>query len=274
MPDPARLPLYASPPRRPGATAADHDPDEASITPFLLPCADAPRPCLIVCPGGGYYMRSQRESTTITGWINSLGLHAVLLDYRVAPWRHPAPLDDARRAVRLVRQHADAWRIDPERVGMIGFSAGGHLTASLACHPAAGDARAADPCDQEDARIDCAILCYPLISMLHDPHPGSRACLLGPQPDPVTARWLSCERHVSAATPPCFLWHTATDDVVRVSHSLRFAAACAQARVPCALHVLPRGEHGLNLATSDPYLHSWTRCCEDWLHDRGWIGQR
>lgn len=244
---------------------------EGTIELRLVHVDERPRPAMLVCPGGGYGFRSPRERDNVAGWLNGLGLHAVIVEYRCDRWHHPAPLQDAARALRLVRQRAGDWGIDPERVGILGFSAGGHLAASLACHHDLGSPEAADPIEQQSCRPDLAVLCYPVISMLEAAHAGSCDRLLGPAADTELAAYLSLERQVQADTPPCFLWHTADDAVVPVVHSLRFAEACARAEVPCALHVYPNGAHGLNLATADPVVGEWTSSCARWLQQADWL---
>jgi acetyl esterase/lipase len=179
-----------------------------------------------------------------------------VLRYRVAPHRHPAPLDDARRTLAWIRDGSHGLQVQPHRVGVLGFSAGGHLAASLCNQP---------------APPDLAILGYPVISFVDQPHEGSVEALVGPGATPSVRAAQSADRHVSPRTPPAFLWHTADDAAVPVSHSLRYAAALAARGIPVELHVFPRGVHGLGLAGEDPYVARWTEHCERWLDSFGWL---
>lgn len=218
----------------------------------------APRPAVLLLPGGGYSGHGPHEAEPVAHWLNGLGLGVFLLRYRVRP-EHPAdPLDDARAAMRLIREHPAA---DPVRVAVLGFSAGGHLAAWLA-----GGSRSAP-----EERPDLAILGYPVISFVHHPHQGCSAALLGPGPSPSECGAVSLELSVHPATPPVFCWHTADDDAVDVAHSLRYAAALRRAEVPVELHVLPHGPHGLGLAPEVPYVARWTRWCAEWLDGHGWL---
>jgi acetyl esterase/lipase len=242
--------------------------DAPRLTPFPLG-GSAPSAAIVVCPGGGYRRRAAHEGEPIARWLNELGLAAFVLDYRVDPHRHPAPLDDAQRAIRTVRARADGWRVDPGRVGILGFSAGGHLAASAATRWRDGDPAAADPIDRQGSRPDLAILCYPVITFGPHRHAGSMTSLLGDDPPEEARAALSAERQVGPATPPTFLWHTAEDAAVPVQNSLLFAAALAEHGVPFALHVFPRGRHGLGLAGDDPVVGAWTGLCAAWLRGQG-----
>jgi acetyl esterase/lipase len=242
--------------------------DAPRLTPFPLP-GPAPSAAIVVCPGGGYQRRADHEGEPVARWLNGLGLAAFVLDYRVAPHRHPAPLEDAQRAIRTVRDRADEWRVDPGRVGILGFSAGGHLAATAATRWDEGDPTAADRLGRRSSRPDLAILCYPVITFGPHRHEGSMINLLGADPPEPARAALSCERQVGAATPPTFLWHTAEDASVPVQNSLLFAAALAEHAVPLELHVFPRGRHGLGLASEDPVVGAWTGLCAAWLRGRG-----
>lgn len=236
----------------------------------LLEPTGAPKGAIVVCPGGGYARRAEHEGRPVAQWLNSLGLHAFVLHYRVAPYRHPYPLLDAQRAVRLVRARAAEWAIDPDRIGVLGFSAGGHLAATLATHWDRGDGAASDPVERQSCRPDLAILCYPVISFAAPyRHLGSVKNLLGEAPSEALLHELSNETQVNSETPPAFLWHTADDGGVSVEHSLAFAQALSRHRVPFALHVFPHGRHGLGLAPDDPEVGRWTQLCAAWLRQRG-----
>ncbi len=230
---------------------------------------DTPRGMVVVCPGGGYVTRAPHEGLPIAAKFNAAGIHACVVHYRVAPNRHPAPLLDVARAVRLVRAHAAEWQVDAERVAVCGFSAGGHLTASLGVHfdrvPPVND-----PLDQVNCRPDALILCYPVISSGQFAHRGSFEALLGPNA-PAEMLWMmSLELQVTERTPPTFLWHTAEDGGVPVENSLLFAQALSAHNVPFELHVYPQGRHGLGLAPEDPHVATWSDLCCEWLHGMGW----
>ena len=251
----------------PGAKG-DTPEDKPRLTPYLVP-GDGPHGCVVVCPGGGYGGRAPHEGEPIARWLNSVGVSGFVLDYRVSPYRHPIPLNDAKRAIRTVRARASQWRIDPARVGILGFSAGGHLAASAATLFDKGDPGAADPIDRLSSRPDAAILCYPVISFGDFRHHGSMVNLIGENPEPALRRQLSLENSVTAETPPTFLWHTSDDGGVPVDNSLLFAAALHKHKVPLALHVFPKGPHGMGLATGDPTVRQWTTLCAQWLKDIG-----
>lgn len=259
-------------PAPPGETVAGAD---ARLTPYLVG-GETPRAAIVVCAGGGYGRRAEHEEAPVARWLNGIGLHAFVLAYRVAPDRHPAPLEDARLALRTVRHRAAAWRVRPDRVGVLGFSAGGHLAAILSTHWDGGRADSPDPVQRESCRPDAAVLCYPVISFLQYAHLGSIRNLLGDAASVEQRRHLSAECCVTAQTPPTFLWHTAADAGVPVEHSLLYAAALAGHGVPFALHVFPTGPHGIGLADGaagrpgDPQAAAWTGLCAAWLAGLGW----
>jgi acetyl esterase/lipase len=239
----------------------------------LYPAANPRRHgAVVVCPGGGYAGRAPHEAGVVAEWLNSVGVSAAVVDYRVAPFRHPCPLLDAQRAIRWVRHQAPAWNLDPSRIGILGFSAGGHLAATSATHYDAGDPTASDPVARESCRPDAAVLCYPVITFRQHLHQGSMENLLGPAPDAARRAALSAEANVSADSPPMFLWHTADDGGVSVQNSLLLAAALGQQGVPFELHVFPRGAHGLGLAPDDPVVGQWTGLCARWLQGLGFAG--
>lgn len=224
---------------------------------------------VIVCPGGGYGMRADHEGEPIAKWLNSIGISAFVLRYRVAPYQYPAALLDLQRAIRTVRYHAKEWRINPAKVGTLGFSAGGHLVSTAGTHFHEVEATLEDPIDEESSRPDLQILCYSVITM-KDPytHQGSRTNLLGERASIELVEKLSNEEQVTNETPPTFLWHTADDDVA-VENSLNFAVALSKNKVPFDLHIYEKGRHGLGLATEDEHVGTWTRQCEIWLKRNG-----
>jgi len=240
------------------------------MTPYVLSTVSK-HGAVIVMPGGGYETRAYHEGEPVALWLNSIGLSAFVLNYRVAPYRHPYPMIDAQRAIRLVRYNAEKWNIDSEKIGVLGFSAGGHLASTVGTHFDDGDVNSEDPVERVSSRPDAMILCYPVISFGECRHHGSMINLIGENPPDDLRRSLSNEMHVSDNTPPAFLWHTADDDVVPVENSLIFAAALGRKNIDFELHVFPRGVHGLGLAESDPVVSIWTGLCEKWMIDKGFI---
>jgi acetyl esterase/lipase len=260
-------PLFLWPEGAPGArgTAAE---DTPRLTPFLVEAA-APVASVIVCPGGGYGGRAAHEGAPIARWLNTLGIAGFVLDYRVAPYRHPTPLGDAQRAIRLVRAAAARFGVDPARVGILGFSAGGHLATSAATLFDAGQPDAPDPIDRQSSRPDALIACYPVISFGEFGHRGSMHNLLGENPPEALRHALSLETRVTPETPPTFLWHTSDDGGVPVENSLLFALALRAHGVPFALHSFPHGRHGLGLAAGEPQVEAWPTLCGAWLRGLG-----
>jgi acetyl esterase/lipase len=249
------------------------DKDIPTLTPFMPDPEKATGAAMVVCPGGGYGGLAGHEGRDYALWLNDQGVTAFVLKYRLgsAGYRHPIMLQDAARAVRLVRAHAGEWKLDAKRIGIIGSSAGGHLASTLLTHFDSGKADATDPVDRESSRPDLGILCYPVITMGEKTHAGSKMNLLGKDPSPELIKELSNELHVTKETPPCFIFHTAEDAAVPVENSLQFAAALRRAGVPFDLHIYEKGAHGMGLgfrpyATYDPAkLHPWTRDCSYWL---------
>jgi len=269
-------PILLWPGGAPGAKG-DTMEDKPRITPYL-PAGDGPFACIIVCPGGGYGGRAPHEGAPICRWLNSIGVAGFVLDYRVKPYRHPIPLGDVQRAIRTVRTRAAEWKIDPKRVGILGFSAGGHLAASATTIFDAGKPDATDQIDRQSCRPDAAILCYPVISFGDFRHNGSMINLLGPDPDPKLRQEMSLETRVTPETPPTFLWHTSTDSGVPVENSLLFAMALHKNKVPFALHVFPQGPHGIGLGDGDrgaksPDARQWPAICAEWLKNLGFAAK-
>lgn len=255
---------------RDGAPEPDGVPAQTQpvLFPFLLKSA-APTGAVIVCPGGGYACLAPHEGAPIAEMFNRSGIAGFVLRYRVAPHRHPAPLCDLQRAIRLVRLQARDWKIKPDCIGVLGFSAGGHLASTAATHFDGGNAQAPDPVDRINCRPDAGILCYSVISFGAFGHHGSMVNLIGENPGESLRMSLSNELQVTPETPPCFLWHTANDQGVPVENSLQFAFALSRCKVPCALHVFPAGEHGMGLAENDPVVSAWSGLCVRWLKTLG-----
>lgn len=258
------MPLWSDEP--PGLDTAEPS-FRPTITPYPLQGVGSGG-CVIVCPGGGYGHRAAHEAEPIARALNERGLAACVCDYRVAPYRHPYPLLDAQRAIRWVRAHAGALNVNPEAVGILGFSAGGHLAATAGTHYDPGRADG-DEIDRRSCRPDALVLCYPVISFGEFGHRGSRANLLGEHPAPELVQSLSNETQVTADTPPTFLWHTADDAGVPVQNSLLFAQALSAHRVPYELHVYRSGRHGLGLAPEFPRIATWMDLCVGWLREVG-----
>lgn len=242
------------------------------ITTYLLK-GKGPFPVVIVCPGGGYGHHANHEGEPVAKWLNSIGVSAVVLHYRIAPEQHPAPLKDAQATIRMTRQSAEEWNIDPERVGILGFSAGGHLASSAGTHFEEGDEFAEEKIYRYSSRPDLMILCYPVITMGSPQyvHEGSKLNLLGKQPGLSLVRKMSTEKQVTAETPPAFLWHTADDSSVSVENSLMFARSLGKFNIPYSLHIFESGKHGLGLAEDHPEANLWPKLCEAWLKNRGFI---
>ncbi len=264
---PAFEPLW--PDGAPGAVGSE-EADRPGLWAYPL-AGDTQAGAVVVCPGGGYgALAVQHEGHEVARWLNANGVAAFVLRYRIAPrYRHPAPLADVQRAIRLVRARAAEWRVDPRRVGVMGFSAGGHLASTVATHFDEGGAET-DEVERQSCRPDFAILCYPVISFVTPhAHAGSRRNLLGEEPDAELVKSLSNELHVTAETPPTFLFHTDADAGVVPENSILFYLALRRAGVPAELHIYERGPHGVGLAAQDPVLGSWTERLRDWLRGRG-----
>jgi acetyl esterase/lipase len=251
----------------PGALG-DGPEDKPKITVYRAPAETASGAAAVVCPGGSYRrLASDHEGKQVAEWLNGLGVAAFVLQYRVGPrYRHPAPLEDAQRALRLVRARAAELAVDPERVGIVGFSAGGHLAATAGTRFDEGRTEAPDPVDRMGSRPAFLILGYPVVSLTAPfAHRDSVRFLLGEPADARLAERLSNELQVTDRTPPAFLFHTADDATVPVENSLAFYGALRRAGVPAELHVFLRGRHGVGLARDDPALSAWPELCASWL---------
>jgi acetyl esterase/lipase len=255
----------------PGAVGSE-DRDKPTLTLRLADPAKANGTAVIVCPGGGYgNLAMDHEGKQIADWLNSQGISAFILKYRLGPrYRHPAPLQDAQRAIRMVRARAREFRIEPNRIGIWGFSAGGHLASTAGTHFDDGKPDAPEAIDRESSRPDFMILAYPVISLVTDfVHVGSRRNLLGEPFEPAQAELLSNETQVTARTPPTFLFHTDEDTGVPPENSVLFYLALRKAKVPAEMHIYQKGHHGVGLAPTDPVLSSWADRLRDWLKIRG-----
>lgn len=267
VPEPAAQSLW--PGGAPGALG-ETEKDQPTLTPWIAKNPNGQ--AVVVCPGGGYgALAMDHEGKQIAQWLNSQGISAFVLKYRLGPqYRHPAMLHDAQRAIRTVRAKAGEWKVDPRRIGVWGFSAGGHLAATAATHFDGGRAGDTDPIERASSRPDFAILAYPVITFTQEEvvHKGSRRNLLGETPDPALVEMLSNEKQVTKETPPAFLFHTNEDTGVPPENSVLFYLALRRAGVPAELHIYEKGPHGVGLAWSDLALSSWPGRLADWLKRR------
>jgi len=219
----------------------------------------APAGCVIVCPGGGYESKTMDyEGSLVAQMLNDNGINAFVLDYRIAPDRHPSPINDAFRAIEMAKDLAASLGYLPNKIGILGFSAGGHLAACAGTMWTNGK-----------SRPDAIVLCYPVISMGKHTHIATRTNLLGDSVNNASISDMSCENRVDRQTPPTFLWHTANDESVPVDNSLLMATALASKAVSFEMHIYPSGTHGLGLAKESPVVSTWTGHCIDWLHGLG-----
>lgn len=265
------VPLWEG--KAPGALGAA-DKDVPTLTPYLPAPEKATGAAIVICPGGGYGGLAGHEGKDYALWLNEQGIAGFVLKYRLgsAGYRHPVMLNDAARAVRMVRARAEQWKVDPKRVGIMGSSAGGHLASTVVTHFDAGNPSAEDVVERQSSRPDLGILCYPVISMGEFTHQGSKRNLLGDAPSEALVRLLSNELQVTRETPPCFIWSSTEDTVVPVENSIQFASALRKSGVPFDLHFYERGPHGLGLGTREfnpEKRHPWVRGCEYWLKLRG-----
>ncbi len=238
------------------------------MTVYLMD-TDKPLPCLIIFPGGGYCSNSKWEGAPFAEFFNSQGLHAIVVDYRIAPNRHPSPLLDAQRAIKLARSHAKEWMIDENRIVTVGSSAGGHLAAACAVMPdvisEAFSAYQADDTDKFPAKANGAILCYPVIELGSEfGHVGSGKNLLGDMYDEKHKEFSLIHR-IDEKTPPCFFWHTAEDGVVDVKNSLAFCSRLHDFNIPFALRIYPKGPHALGLAKGNDEICRWAYEAADFV---------
>lgn len=255
----------------PGAVGSE-DADRPALFLYLPPEDRATGAAVVVCPGGGYRtLAMDHEGDQIGRWLNSFGVAAFVLRYRHAPrYRQPAPLEDAQRAIRTVRARAREWRVSPDRIGIWGFSAGGHLASTAATKFDDGNSAASDPIDRLSSRPDFLILCYPVITFsAEQAHRGSMRNLLGDNPDPKLIESYSSEKQVTSRTPPTFLFHTNEDKGVPAENSVLFYLALRRAGVPAEMHIFERGPHGVGLAPLDLALSAWPARLADWLRVRG-----
>lgn len=254
--------------------------DKPRLTIYLPPKQKATGAAVVICPGGGYgHLAMDHEGHQIGEWLNSLGVAGFILEYRHrnsgAGYGHPAPLQDAQRAIRMVRSRADQYGIDPNRIGILGFSAGGHLASTAGTHFDKGDADAKDPIDRVSCRPDFMVLLYPVISLTEwFTHKGSRRNLLGDSPDAKLVEHLSNEKQVTPETPPTFLVHTYEDTGVPSENSIYFYLALRKAKVPAEMHLYQKGQHGFGLGKTVGPASSWPLRCADWMRASGFLDKK
>lgn len=246
-----------------------------AISVFLPAKKNATGEAVVVCPGGGYQILAwDWEGIDIAKWLNARGIAAVVLKYRLPQSQSnvvqdKSPLLDAQRAIRYTRYHAREWNIDPSKIGIMGFSAGGHLASTAGTHFDGGDPGAVDPVDRMSCRPDFMVLAYPVITFEKEVmHKGSRDALLGEHPSKKLILYYSGELNVTPETPPTFLVHAADDTSVPVQNSILFFEALKRNKVSVEMHIFPEGGHGFSLAIGDEHLSQWTDLCLHWIH---WI---
>ena len=257
----------------PGAKG-DEEADKPTLTVFLPPKEKATGAAVVICPGGGYgALATGHEGKDIGAWLNARGIAGFMLQYRIAPrYGHPAPKQDVLRAVRTVRARSKEWGVDPKRVGIWGFSAGGHLASTAATQWDRGHKAGEDSIEWESSRPDLCVLCYPVI-LFEGPymHRGSRDNLLGREPSEALIREMSGERNVTPETPATFLFHTTADTAVPPENSIAFYEALRRAKVSVEMHIFQEGPHGVGLAPADLVLSRWPGLLEAWLGVHGFL---
>lgn len=264
-------PLRLWPGSAPGALG-ERPADIPTLTFFPATTPTPTGATMVVFPGGGYAGLAPHEGEGYATWLAARGIATWVLHYRLGSdgYRHPCMLQDAARAVRLVRHLAPSRGLDPRRIGVMGSSAGGHLAATIMTKFDPGQPEALDPVERLSSRPDFGILCYPVISFAHQhAHGGSCRNLLGDDASPELKVELSADQHVTANTPPTYLWHTVADASVPVENSLIFAAALRRAGVPFAMSIYENGAHGLGLGSPERPAPPWSTDCLHWLRERG-----
>jgi acetyl esterase/lipase len=256
------------------------DGDKPSITIYLPPKEKASGAAVVIFPGGGYgHLAMDHEGHQIAQWLNSFGVAGFIVKYRHsgsgAGYGHPAPLQDAQRAIRTVRSNAKKWNLDPDRIGIIGFSAGGHLASSAGTHFKQRYSEVKDKIDLASCRPDFMILIYPVVSFTElFTHKGSRRNLLGENPDAELVENLSNEKQITAETPPTFLVFGDDDKVVPVENGVAFYLGLKKANVPAEMHIYEKGRHGFGLGVGMGPVSSWPLRCSDWMQGRGLLGKK
>jgi acetyl esterase/lipase len=262
------IPLWDG--KAPGALG-DADTDRPTVTLYPASSGHTSTAAIIVFPGGSYgYLANNHEGRQVANWLNAAGITAFVVKYRLGPrYHHPVELGDAQRAIRLVRARSKEFDVLPDQIGVLGFSAGGHLASTSETHFDAGNSQAADPIDRFSSRPDFAVLAYPVISLTAGyTHQGSRKNLLGENPSPELVKELSGELNVTPQTPPTFLFSSSTDTVVPPENSVAFYLALRRAGVPSELHIFEKAPHGVGLDLADPAVGEWSTLLLHWLRER------
>ena len=269
--DDVHMPVVLWPGGAPGAVGkAETDIPTVSV---YLPSANPTHTAVVIAPGGGYHdLAMDHEGLQVAQWLNAHGVAALVLKYRLGPTYHaPVEMEDAQRAMRYARSHAAAMDVQPDHIGIWGFSAGGHLAATTGTKFDAGNAAASDPIDRVSSRPDFMVLAYPVISMEDGiTHGGSQLNLLGSNASAEMKAALSADEQVTAQTPPTFIFSTTDDAVVPVMNSVRMYAALVKNGVPVEMHIYRRGRHGLGLAQADAEVSGWPDLLYHWMHENGW----
>ena len=259
----------------PGAKGNDAN-DKPTMTIYLPAKEKATGSAVVIFPGGGYRMVAiDHEGHQVARWLNELGIAAFVVDYRHRGrgYGHPAPIQDAQRAIRTVRSRSAQFGIEPNKIGIIGFSAGGHLASTAGTHFNEKFYEPVDANDGASARPDFMILIYPVISMGSYSHSGSRSALLGGNTSKDLVDKFSNETQVNSNTPPTFLVHATDDKTVPAENSINFYLACRKARVPAEMHIWQKGEHGFGLGKSGTPVSRWPALCADWMNKMGLCGK-
>jgi acetyl esterase/lipase len=253
--------------KAPGALG-DADSDRPTLTCYAANSGGKPTAAVLVFPGGSYeWLATNHEGRQVANWLNAAGITAFVLKYRLGPrYHHPVELGDAQRAIRLIRSRAKEFGVLPDKIGVMGFSAGGHLASTTETHFDSGNPQAPDSIDRASSRPDFAVLAYPVISLTAEyTHQGSRKNLLGENPSPALVRELSGEFNVTPQTPPTFLFSSTTDIVVPPENSVAFYLALHKAGVPAELHIFENAPHGVGLDLADPSVGEWSTLLLHWL---------
>ena len=260
--DPLRLPIWEN---DAPLGNGNFEKSNAFILVYLPDPDKANGQAMVICPGGGYATKVMGgEGSGIAGWLNAEGIAGVVLDYRLPAGNYHRPLLDVQRAIRMVREHAKEWHLNANSIGIIGFSAGGHLASTAGTHYDLGNPKALDKVEKQSCRPDFMVLVYPIITMGPMTHNGPRCNLLGSAPDEKIVNILSNEKQVTEDTPPTFLTHAVNDNAVPIENSRMFLAALKEQHVPAELLEFPEGGHGFR-GYQGPEWTAWQKRCAEWL---------
>lgn len=269
-------PLLLWPDGAPGA-AGTETADKPSIRVYSPAPEKNTGAAVVICPGGGYAVLAyDHEGHQLAEWYRNIGVTGIVLQYRLAPrYRHPAPLQDVQRAIRTVRSKAAEWKIDPDRVGVMGFSAGGHLASTVSTHYDLGKADSQDPIDRLSCRPSFTVLGYPVVSLSAEySHKGSGKNLFGDKATDEQLKELSNDLHVTKETPRAFLFHTSEDRGVPAENSVAYYSALLKNGVPAELHIYQWGPHGVGMAPGEPEVETWMNQLHGWLRSSGLLSTK